>query len=255
MAVDIDRCVAEVLDIGHCVVPGLFPQPAIDELHEAFLPLLADVKSRIPAGNRGPNRWAVGLPFAPPFYHSAFFSDDTVVQIVGRILGEDMFIRHFGTDTPVKGSQHQDVHRDVLPLFPEEARHPHPPATLSVRFTTVDVTPENGPYDTTERTHDLSRDEALEKVASGEIPIKPVFLKAGDVLITDPRTLHRGTPNHTDAPRPFLVIVYNRSWYDTERRDGKLEANEDTPLLMESFYRTLSPLEQQLLRRVPRTAE
>ena len=80
-----------------------------------------------------------------------------------------------------------------------------------------------------------------------------MFLKAGDVLISDPRTLHRGTPNLTDTPRPFIVISHNRSWYDLALHDRKLEANEDTSFLMESFYRTLSPLERQLLRRVPRT--
>ena len=78
------------------------------------------------------------------------------------------------------------------------------------------------------------------------------MLKAGDVMITDPRTLHRGSPNCTDTPRPFVVIVHNRHWYYTESH-GRLEANENTPMLTESFYQTLSPREKDLLRRVRRT--
>ena len=87
MPIDIDECVAEILDLGHCILPGHFPRTALEECRQAFEPLLEDVAARIPEGNRGPNRWAIGLPFAPPFYHSAFFNDDTVIEIVSRILG------------------------------------------------------------------------------------------------------------------------------------------------------------------------
>jgi hypothetical protein len=73
------------------------------------------------------------------------------------------------------------------------------------------------------------------------------------VIISDPRTVHRGTPNHTDEPRPFAVIVHNRGYYLQEGHK-RLEANEDTPFLRESFYQTLSEREQKLLRRVNRTA-
>ena len=253
MAIDIDKCVAEVLEQGHCILPGHFPRPAIDECHRAFLPLLADVASRIPAGNRGPARWAIGLPFAPGFYHSAFFNDDTVIGIVSSILGEDMCITYYGTDTPTKGSEHQRVHSDMPTLFPEEPAHRHPPSLISVRFSLVDMTPENGPFEVAERTQHLSHEEAEERINSGKVALEPLSLKAGDVLITDPRALHRGTPNRTDAARPFIVIVHNRHWYYTDN-DERLEANEDTPVMLESFYETLSPREKKLLRRVRGTA-
>ena len=31
--------------------------------------------------------------------------------------------------------------------------------------------------------------------------------------VQDVRTLHRGTPNSSAAPRPELVVCYCRSWY------------------------------------------
>jgi len=93
---------------------------------------------------------------------------------------------------------------------------------------------------------------SLRMITAGELELTPLLLRAGDVLISDARTLHRGTANRTDEPRPFAVIVYNRDWYHLEG-ELRLEANEETPMLLESFYRTLPPAEQNLLRRVPRT--
>ena len=252
MTIDVENCAAEILEIGHCILRGHFPKSALDEFHRGFLPLLSDVMARIPEGNRGPNRWAIGLPFAKPMYQSAFFNNDVVNRIVERVLGENTYISYYGTDTPINGSEYQRVHADLPFLFPEEENHVHPPFLLSVRYVSVDMTPENGPFEAAERTQNLHRTETLEKVNSREIPLKPLMLEAGDVLITDPRTLHRGTPNRTDMPRPFAVIVHNRHWYHNDRRKG-LEANEKTPMLLESFYQTLSPQEQQLLRKVPRT--
>ena len=37
-------------------------------------------------------------------------------------------------------------------------------------------------------------------------------MNAGDVLIRDPRCLHRGSPNKTDVPRIVAVIGATRSW-------------------------------------------
>ena len=252
MVIDVEKCAEEILEIGHCVLPGHFPKSALEEFHSGFLPLLDDVAARIPDGNRGSSRWAaIGLPFAPPFYQSAFFDDDTVNRIVDRVLGENTCISYFCTDTPVNGSDYQHVHQDLPFLFPEEQDHAHAPFTLSVRFVSVDMTPENGPFEAAERTQNLPKSETIKKAESGRIPLKPVMLKAGDVLITDPRTLHRGTPNRTNTPRPFAGIVYDRHWFLSGHES--LEANEKTPMLMESFYETLSPREQHLLRRVPRT--
>ena len=160
MAIDIDRCAEEVLEIGHCVLPGHFPESALAEFHAGFLPLLEDVAERIPEGNRGPQRWAIGLPFAPPLHQSAFFDDDMVNRIVERVLGENMYISYYGTDTPINGSEYQKVHAEIPFLFPEEEDHVHPPFTLSVRFASVDMTPENGPFEAAERTQLLPRAES-----------------------------------------------------------------------------------------------
>ena len=37
-------------------------------------------------------------------------------------------------------------------------------------------------------------------------------MKRGTLWVQDPRALHRGTPNRSDAPRPELVICYSLRW-------------------------------------------
>lgn len=252
--VDVKQCVQEILDVGHCILRNQYPVDLIEACRKAYLPLLADVAKRIPEGNRGSHRWAIGLPFAPPFYHSVFFTDDIVNEIVGRILGKDMHISCYGTDTPCKGSVHQAFHADLPLLFPEQPDYCHPPLLLSVRFTFGRMTLENGPFEVVAGTQNLPRELTLSKAESGELDSQCLELAAGDVLITDPRAVHRGTPNLTDEPRPFAVIVYNRRNYFSDGHERRLEANEDRPILTESFYQSLSKQEKYLLRRVRRTA-
>ena len=255
MSIDITRCVEEIQSDGHCLLKDRFPHDAVEACRLGFLPLLDEVTHRVPDGNRGPRRWAIGLPFAEPFYHSAFFTDNIVNQICRRILGDDMHIVYYGTDTPVQGSEYQKVHADIPFAFPENPQHRHPPLTLSVRFTFGAMTMENGPFEVAPGTQHLPRTETLAKLEAGELPLQPLLLDVGDVLISDARTPHRGTPNNTDEPRPFAVMVYNRGYVFSERDQARtLEANEETPQLMDSFYQTLSEAEQRLLRRLPRNS-
>ena len=59
MSIDIDQCVEEILDLGHCILHDHFPRPALKECRRGFLSLLEEVATRIPAGNRGPKRWGI----------------------------------------------------------------------------------------------------------------------------------------------------------------------------------------------------
>jgi hypothetical protein len=52
----------------------------------------------------------------------------------------------------------------------------------------------------------------MQKIEAGEIEIKPLIMKLGDLMIRDVRGVHRGTPNRTDEPRPMCVIGYSRRW-------------------------------------------
>lgn len=214
------RCDSTTLDTlaeavrreGHAVLPGHLPTGTLRAWAEAFRPLLdAHIAREGHLRNRGPGRYYVTLPFEEPFADPAIFEDEDILGIVDRLVGPDPVMCQLATDTPVKGSDYQDVHRDTPPLFPEWGAET-PPFQLAVNFPLCDVTPDHGPVEIARGTHMMDRDEGLARIEAGEIRLEPVTMRLGDVLIRDVRHLHRGTPNRTDEPRPMVVIGYSRRW-------------------------------------------
>src|ERR1043165_3380030 len=202
----------QVLSLGYCLLPAHFSKDTLDTWNKAFLPLLEPNIAReghIP--NRGPGRYYVTLPFTEPFSEPAFYEDEDILAIVQGLVGEDPVMPQLATDTPVLGSQYQDIHRDAPPLFPETGGETLP-FQLAVNFPLVEVTAENGPFEIAPGTHMISKEEGLRRIESGEIQLEPIRMRLGDVLIRDVRGLHRGTPNRTGTPRPMVVIGYSRRW-------------------------------------------
>ncbi|GAB4200835.1 MAG: hypothetical protein Fur006_52730 [Coleofasciculaceae cyanobacterium] len=201
-----------VLNDGHCVLPNHFSRATLNAWRNAFVPLLEEHIAREgKLRNRGPNRYYVTLPFTAPFADPSIYEDEDILAIAKRLVGEDMVMCQLATDTPLLGSDYQDVHRDAPPLFPETGMET-PPFQLAINFPLVDVTLENGPFETTRGTHMMSKEEGLRRMESGEIKLEPITMQLGDVMIRDVRGLHRGTPNHTKTPRSMVVIGYSRRW-------------------------------------------
>jgi len=209
---EIRAFVRRVLDDGFCVLPGHFAREKMEAWRAAFAPLLERHVAREGHRlNRGPGRYYVTLPFTAPFADPAVYEDDDVLAVVRGLVGEDATLVQLATDTPLLGSEYQDIHRDAPPLFPEWGRET-PPFQLAVNFPLVDVTLENGPFEITRGTHMLSKEEGLRRIESGEVRLEPLLMRAGDVMIRDVRGLHRGTPNRTREPRPMVVVGYSRRW-------------------------------------------
>jgi ectoine hydroxylase-related dioxygenase (phytanoyl-CoA dioxygenase family) len=209
---EIEAFTQQALKNGYCILPEHFPKEMLHAWREAFAPLLDQHIAR--EGhlfNRGPGRYYVTLPFAAPFAEPAFYEDEDILAIVALLVGEDPVMPQLATDTPVLGSDYQDIHRDAPPLFPETGQET-PPFQLAVNFPLVEVTEENGPFEVAPGTHLLSKEEGLRRIQSGEIRLEPVTMRLGDVMIRDVRGLHRGTPNRTSSPRPMVVIGYSRRW-------------------------------------------
>jgi hypothetical protein len=209
---EIDSFVRQVLVDGFCVLPRHFAREKMEAWREAFAPLFKQhVEREGHRLNRGPGRYYVTLPFREPFADPSVFEDDDMLAVVGGLVGVDAQLHQLATDTPLLGSEYQDVHRDAPPLFPETGRET-PPFQLAVNFPLVDVGIENGPFEIARATHMLSKEEGLRRIESGEVRLEPLTLKAGDVMIRDVRGLHRGTPNRTGEPRPMVVLGYSRRW-------------------------------------------
>jgi hypothetical protein len=234
--------VNEVLTDGFCVLPDHFDRGKLARWREAFAPLLErHIEREGELQNRGPGRYYVTLPFQPPFADPAFYEDEDVLGVVFGLVGRDAVMCQLATDTPLLGSDYQDIHRDALPLFPETGRET-PPFQLAVNFPLVDVTEENGPFEVARGTHMMPKEEGRQLIESGERPLEPVTLRAGDVMIRDVRGLHRGTPNRTREPRPMVVIGYSRRW---------LHRPEVSVLIPRDVHEQLSERARFLLRFNP----
>lgn len=197
---------------GFVVIRDHLPVAKLDAWNRTFLPLLRQhIEREGHLRNRGPSRYYVTLPFVAPFADPAFLEDDDIVAVVEMLAGEDPVLCQLATDTPLRGSDYQDLHRDTPPLFPEWGRET-PAFQLAVNFPLVDVPVELGPVEIAPGTHLMSRDEALREIEAGRIALQSVTMRRGDVMIRDVRGIHRGTPNRSDTPRPMAVIGYSRKW-------------------------------------------
>jgi ectoine hydroxylase-related dioxygenase (phytanoyl-CoA dioxygenase family) len=202
----------QVIEDGFCILPRHFARGKMGVWRAAFAPLLArHIEREGRLQNRGPARYYVTLPFVEPFADPEIFEDEDVLAVVRKLVGEDAQLHQLATDTPIRGSEYQGVHRDAPPLFPEWGRET-PPFQLAVNFPLVDVTPRRGPFEITRGTHVMRKEEGLRLIESGEVKLEPLLMRAGDVLIRDVRGLHRGTPNRTQTPRPMVVLGYSRRW-------------------------------------------
>jgi len=201
-----------VLRDGYCVLRDHFSPATLDTWRQAFTPLLEDHVAREgKLQNRGSARYYVTLPFAAPFADPSIYEDDDILAIVELLVGKEAVMCQLATDTPLLGSDYQDVHRDTPPLFPETGEET-PPFQLAVNFPLVDVTPENGPTEIARDTHMMPKEHGLRRMQAGEIELEPVTMRLGDVMVRDVRGLHRGSPNRTETPRPMVVIGYSRRW-------------------------------------------
>lgn len=234
----ITRAAAELERDGVCVLRGLLDRTLVARWAEAF-DALVERRRGIPGlvAPRGNGRFYTTLPFTSPFADPGVYAHPGILAVIGRVLMDDFVLVQMAADTPVLGSELQEVHRDFLPLFGEGVATPM--YALAVNFALCDVTEDNGPFVMARGTHLLPRDVADAKVASGEIPLEPFLMEMGDVMIRSPFALHRGTPNRTTAPRPMVVLGYVRRWLHTA--DVRLSVPRQA-------YEALDGRLQQLLR-------
>jgi ectoine hydroxylase-related dioxygenase (phytanoyl-CoA dioxygenase family) len=211
---ELDRLAHDLDRDGVCVLRQLFPPPLIESWASAFKVLFEHRSARPGAlAGRDEGRFYSTLPWTEPFADPAVFANPVISGIVERVLGRDFVLVQMGADTPLAGSNFQDVHRDHLPLFSED--HHTPIFALAVNFPLCDVTEHNGPFQMARGTHRTPRSLALARLAAGESALESFLMRAGDVIIRAPIALHRGTPNRTPHPRPMIVLGYVKHWLHT----------------------------------------
>jgi hypothetical protein len=237
-ATDLDGFAQELNRDGICVIRGLFDKGLIKEWAKAFDTLFRERQNR-PGGlaPREQSRYYLTFPWVPPFADTDVFANPVILGVLDRVFAQEYKMVQLGADIPVQGSDYQEMHRDYRPLFSDQIVTPL--YALAVNFPLVEVTAENGPFQMARGTHILPREEGLQKVASGEIPIESFHMMPGDVAIRTPLALHRGSPNITSRPRPMVVMGYVMHWLHTAKVD--LTVPRD-------YYESLPEQTRELLR-------
>jgi hypothetical protein len=235
---EIDQLATDLDRDGVCVVRALFEPALIESWANAFGVLFGERHGRPGAlAARDQGRFYSTLPWTEPFADPQVFANRAITGIIERVMGTDFVLVQMGADTPLHGSEYQDLHRDHLPLFSED--HPTPLFALAVNFPLCDVTEDNGPFQMARGTHRTPRSVALAQLAAGERALESFHMRAGDVIIRAPIALHRGTPNRTPRPRPMIVFGYVRRWLHTPHLHLKVPR---------AAYERLSPTVRQMLR-------
>jgi ectoine hydroxylase-related dioxygenase (phytanoyl-CoA dioxygenase family) len=210
----IDRWAAELNQDGICVLRRVFDADVLRQWRLAFEALWEE-RLHKPAGlaHRGANRFYLTLPWIRPFTDPGVFAHPAILGVLDRVLAQHYVLVQMATDTPVAGSDYQELHRDHRPLFSEDLVTPL--YALTVNFPLCRVTLDNGPLEVARGTHRMSRAEGWASIASGKTPVEPVTMEMGDVIIRTPLAIHRGTPNRTEHRRPMVALGYVMHWLHT----------------------------------------
>ncbi|WP_439620684.1 phytanoyl-CoA dioxygenase family protein [Gemmata sp.] len=211
---------------GFIGLQGAFDRDLVRGLREDIDALFAEALAR-PGGavGRGPNRYYVEVHPERVRAFPVIASHPWVVAVCEAVLGPDYKVVEVGFDVPGPGAALQPWHRDF----------PAPPETLTGRrlnslafnVTAVDVTPEMGPFeiapgtqwdDPTGFEHGMFPPKALYSRYDARGQQK--MARMGDISARSALTIHRGTPNRSDQPRPVLVLgVDAQDARNAERHD------------------------------------
>jgi hypothetical protein len=160
-------------------------------------------------------RYLMHLPFREPLYHPSFLEHPQVLWIVEKVLGKDFLLGYFGSETAMPGADYMKAHFDLMFLtrmtflnYPLEFVNKLAGTLgyvygIQVSVPLVDSNADNAPFEIWPNTNRFS----LKKP-----PSEVILMPAGSLIVRDIRNLHRGTPHHGDAVRPFLSLVDLRSW-------------------------------------------
>src|SRR5688572_4688782 len=115
---EMDRLAAELNRDGICVIRGLFDPAKMAEWARAFDALFHERRSR-PGGlaPREKDRYYLTLPFVPPFSDPEFFANPRILGVLDRVFAQEYVMVQLGADVPLRGSEHQETHRDYRPLY------------------------------------------------------------------------------------------------------------------------------------------
>jgi Phytanoyl-CoA dioxygenase (PhyH) len=211
--VDVGQAAREAIYTdGITALKGAFSVEWADAMRADIDAAFAEALSR-PNGavGRGPNRYYVEIHPEQMRGFVDLVTHPWVTAVCEAVLGPDYEIVELGFDVPLAGAVNQPWHRD-FPM-PEVTRTERRLNSLAFNLTGVDTAEDMGPFEIAPGTqfddepdfeHGMfppkSRYSRYEERAVRKYP------KRGDISARSALTIHRGTINHSQKPRPVLVL-------------------------------------------------
>ena len=223
---------------GYVILEDVLPKAFMEELRSNFSRCFEKFVQRTDQ-NRGKNRYQMHLPFMAPFCDPRIITNPFFMPLIDQLLGKNPVCHYFASDTPLPGSDYQDIHSDIHLLFPE-TQLALPAYSVVLNIPLVDFTDENGPLEIWPGgTHLFGGGTEMKKLSEGMTSVK-VLMKSGSMLLRDMRMWHRGTPNRSDHARPNVALIYSRHWLKTDY----------PPIgIPRATYDALTPQAQSLFRK------
>jgi ectoine hydroxylase-related dioxygenase (phytanoyl-CoA dioxygenase family) len=209
---DVSAIMGALYGDGILGLKGAFSREWAAQLGEDLEIAYRDALAR-PGGavGRGPKRHYVEIHPEDIRGFQELATHPWVVAVCEAVLGPEYKIVEIGFDVPNPGAVDQPWHRDF----------PAPPETIAGRrlnslafnLTTVDVFEDMGPFEIAPGTQwDLG--DSFEHEMFPPKTLYPRYLeraqrkmpKMGDISVRSALTIHRGTANVSDKPRPALVL-------------------------------------------------
>ncbi len=202
---------------------GIFPKPLLKRITARVMGLYR----RGALGGKWVARDIAGrrttiLPFDGPFLEKAFCANLRLLALVEAVLGETARWSSLEVVMAESGAAAQYLHVDApLRLDRKGARFAGdlsalPPYALALAVPLVDVDEANGPTAIWPGSHKegLKYPPPSEAAIRRRYPMKLMTGKIGQAYLYDYRTFHRGMPNHSAEPRPLLMLVFRRAWFN-----------------------------------------
>jgi ectoine hydroxylase-related dioxygenase (phytanoyl-CoA dioxygenase family) len=160
---------------------------------------------------RGPQRWYVEVHPERIRGFPDIATHPWFVAVCEAVLGPEYRIVEVGFDIPFPGAADQPWHRDFA--VPEATTKGRRLNSLAFNLTAVDTKPEHGPFEVAPGT----QWDQFEGCAKGMFPPRELWDRyaaraeqkmpqMGDMSARSALTIHRGTANRSDEPRPVLVV-------------------------------------------------
>ena len=226
---DISHIMGGLYGDGFIALKGAFSREWVQQLDKDIAIAYEDALKR-PGGTvgRGPKRHYVEIHPEDIQGFVELAMHPWVVTVCEAVLGAEYKIVEIGFDVPNPGAMDQPWHRDFP--APDDTIVGRRLNSLAFNLTTVDVEEDMGPFEIAPGTQwDLPvgfehgmfphRDlwDRYKQRAQRKLP------KMGDISARSALTIHRGTANHSNKPRPAVVLgVDAPGAINAERHDLQL---------------------------------